>query len=126
MEIDIKIYLANLRKFFTTNEEGAHLLAAPGIDIEEFLKEVQEVAIHNFEENGDPTLDREQVVKVLQILELNLLKMGLETLVDEGKVEMKNENDEKKSTFKLTEEGIKELKESRIFQDTPYGRIYLN
>ena len=40
MEIDIKIYIQNLKKFFTSNEGGADLLKKTGIEIDEFLEEI--------------------------------------------------------------------------------------
>tara|TARA_R100000664_G_C2759046_1_gene148405 strand:+ start:6049 stop:6426 length:378 start_codon:yes stop_codon:yes gene_type:complete len=125
MEIDIKIYIQNLKKFFTSNEGGADLLKKTGIEIDEFLEEIEELAVSNYEKDGDPTLDKTQILHVLKVIELNKLKLGLESLVEEGKVEH-IEQEEDKNKFKLTEEGLKELKESQIFQDTEFGRIYLN
>ena len=57
---------------------------------------------------------------------MNILKLGLESLVDEGKVMLSGETIEGAPTFKLTSKGLKDLEESKIFQDTPFGRIYLN
>jgi|10_taG_2_1085330.scaffolds.fasta_scaffold08101_7 hypothetical protein len=126
MKIDIKIYLQNLRKFFSSNNEAADLLSVPGIDLEDFLNEVKPIAIHNYEKDGDPTLDKEQIIDLLSLIEMNILKLGLESLVDEGKVVLSGETTEGKPTFKLTSEGLKDLEESKIFQDTPFGRICLN
>ena len=68
MKIDIKIYLENLRKFFSNNAEAAQLLSLPGIDLEEFLSEVEPVAINNYEKDGDPTLDKKQIIDILTLI----------------------------------------------------------
>jgi len=126
MKIDIKIYLENLRKFFISNAEAAELLEVPGIELDDFLAEVKPIAIHNYEKEGDPTLAKEQIINILRLIEMNILKLGLESLVDEGKVMLSGETIEGAPTFKLTSKGLKDLEESKIFQDTPFGRIYLN
>ena len=126
MEIDIKIYLEKLRKFFITNTEASKLLSEPGIGLEEFLEEVESFALDNYEKYGDPTLNKRQIIDVLRIAEMKKLKLGLTSLVEEGKVDVEKYDEEGKPIFKLTEEGIKELKETQIYQETPFGRIYLN
>ena len=100
MEIDIKIYIQNLKKFFTSNEGGADLLKKTGIEIDEFLEEIEELAVSNYEKDGDPTLDKTQILHVLKVIELNKLKLGLESLVEEGKVEH-IEQEEDKNKFKF-------------------------
>tara|TARA_R110001606_G_scaffold393083_1_gene562682 strand:+ start:24 stop:404 length:381 start_codon:yes stop_codon:yes gene_type:complete len=126
MEIDIKIYIENLKKFFTTNSGASKLLTEPGIGLEEFLEEVEIFALSNYEKDGDPTLNKRQIIDVLRITEMKKLKLGLTSLVEEGKVDVEKYDEEGKPIFKLTEEGLKELKESKIFQETKFGRIYLN
>tara|TARA_R110000782_G_scaffold46400_2_gene102480 strand:- start:669 stop:1043 length:375 start_codon:yes stop_codon:yes gene_type:complete len=124
MEIDIKIYLENLKKFFITNSEASKLLSEPGLDIGEFMVEVEVFALKNYKKDGDPTLNKRELIDVLRIAEMKKLKLGLGNLVEEGKVEVFDGDG--KPMFKLTEDGIKELKESKIFQETKFGRIYLN
>ena len=126
MKIDIAIYLENLRKFFISNSEAAQLLELPGIELDDFLAEVKPIATHNYEKDGDPTLARQQIIDVLRLIEMNILKLGLETLVEEGKVVLSGETTEGKPTFKLTSKGLDDLEESKIFQETPFGRICLN
>ena len=126
MEIDIKIYIENLKKFFTTNSEASKLLSEPGLDLEEFLEEVEVFALNNYEKDGDPTLNKRQIIDVLRITEMKKLKLGLSSLVEEGKVDVEKYDEEGKPIFKLTEEGVKELKEYQIYQETPFGKIYLN
>ena len=57
---------------------------------------------------------------------MNLLKLGMESLVEEGKIVVSGETQEGKLKFKLTSEGLKDIQESQIFQETPFGRICLN
>ena len=60
---DVLIYVQNVRKYFTKNEETREYF---GIDThgEEFFEKVVELSQKNFEETGEPELSVEQFEEV--------------------------------------------------------------
>ena len=67
MEIDIQIYITNIRNFFETNEEGRkQMFNIPYADEEMFYEGLEEVAKKNYETHGDPTLTKQEISDLIQ------------------------------------------------------------
>lgn len=95
MEAEVLVYIGKLRKYLNTNKEAYdHFIG--NMDENKFFDLVNDVAIKNYHEKGDPTLTMEQfeiVKKTLRIDDISkrddsyyeprifIDKRGLETIV---------------------------------------------
>ena len=72
MEPEVLVYLNKLKNYLKTNKEAReHFIG--NLDEEEFMDKVEEMAIKNFIEKGDPTLSMSQfelIRKSMQIQEI--------------------------------------------------------
>lgn len=59
MEPEVLIYINKLKKYLETNKEAREYFIS-GLDAEEYMEKVKELAIKNFIDKGDPTLTMEQ------------------------------------------------------------------
>ena len=68
MNIDIEIYLKNIRNFFNNNPTVKKELFEPYpfLEEEDFYRGVKSIAIKNFEEDGVPTLSKPQMLEALE------------------------------------------------------------
>jgi hypothetical protein len=59
MDPEIIVYLTKLKKYLSTNMEAREYFIND-LDEEEFFIHVEDIAVKNFYEKGDPTLNMEQ------------------------------------------------------------------
>jgi len=63
MSVDVKIYIAGVKKFFNTNEDDLKSLV-PLEKKEEFYKEIEKVAQQNFDSGEEITLTQSQYIDI--------------------------------------------------------------
>lgn len=81
MDVDVKIYVSNLKKFF--NENPSDLANLIPVDrSQEFFQEVEEIAISNFEGGKEIPLTRQQLINLCVKLNGNPPKKGDEVFVE--------------------------------------------
>jgi len=127
MDIDVHLYIKSLRDFFESNEEGRSELIShfPGVEFSDFMGEIEKVAIHNYEERGDPTVSKKQILDILQILHTQVMRDGLQDLIDSGEITIE-EVENGVPHIHIEEPLKKEFDELKVFQDSNLGRICLN
>tara|TARA_R100000900_G_scaffold103904_1_gene80645 strand:+ start:482 stop:874 length:393 start_codon:yes stop_codon:yes gene_type:complete len=130
MNIDIEIYLNNLKNFFNNNPKLQEEFFGPYpfLEKEDFFEGVKNLAIKNFEEQGEPTLSK---VQMLEALELAITKnMGKEfhEFTKKGYLEITDKvNKEGQPIFKLTSQSMLKMNiENPPIQETSAGPIFLN
>ena len=81
MDVDVKIYVSNLKKFFNENPTDlANLI--PANMSEDFFEEVEQIAISNFEGGKEIPLTRKQLIDLCVKLNGNPPKNGDEVFVE--------------------------------------------
>lgn len=66
MDIDIEIYLKNLRGFFNSGQLSPRKKAKLSKkEINRLMNEIELIAIRNYQDKKDPTLSRAQMIEVL-------------------------------------------------------------
>jgi len=66
MEIDIKIYLNNLRGFFNSgNISSRKKVNLSKQELDKLMDEVEVIAVKNYNDSNDPTLSRKQMLEAL-------------------------------------------------------------
>lgn len=66
MDIDIEIYLKNLRGFFNSGQLSPRKKAKLSKkEINRLMNEIELIAIRNYKDKKDPTLSRAQMIEVL-------------------------------------------------------------
>jgi hypothetical protein len=63
MSVDVKIYIAGVKKFFNSNEDDLKSLV-PLEKKEEFYKEIEKVAQKNFDSGEEITLTQSQYIDI--------------------------------------------------------------
>lgn len=75
MNVDVLIYVNNLKEFFKNDEQAfKDMFGTLDIDKELYFKRLEEVATQNFEEKGEPTLSTTQMFGLVQELITSLPK----------------------------------------------------
>lgn len=64
MDLEVSLYIRNLKNFLEINEEERNLLLGSSMDLIEFLEKVEEFAIQNVKDGKQPALTREQFDKI--------------------------------------------------------------
>ncbi len=129
MEIDIQIYITNIRNFFETNEEARkQMFNIPYADEEMFYEGLEEVAKKNYETHGDPTLTKQEISDLIQDVIQQNIRNELKELIAKDMVKIIDVNDDGTPILKVTPQGIKEIDiPEGPFQEIPgYGYICLN
>ena len=129
MEIDIQIYITNIRNFFETNEEARkQMFNIPYADEEMFYEGLEEVAKKNYETHGDPTLTKQEISDLIQDVIQQNIRNELKELIAKDMVKIIDVNDDGTPILKVTPQGIKEIDiPEGLFQEIPgYGYICLN
>ena len=129
MEIDIQIYITNIRNFFETNEEARkQMFNIPYADEEMFYEGLEEVAKKNYETHGDPTLTKQEISDLIQDVIQQNIRNELKELIAKDMVKIIDVNDDGTPILKVTPQGIKEMDiPEGPFQEIPgYGYICLN
>jgi len=67
---EVLTYLQNLRKYFETNDTAQMYFLISGNE-EPFFKDMEELAMKNFEETGEPALSIEQFEEVRKKISTN-------------------------------------------------------
>ena len=81
MEVDVTIYVSNLKKFFSDNPQDlANLMPEKMFD--EFFVKVEQIAILNFEGGKEIPLTRQQLIDLCVKLNGNPPKKGDEVFVE--------------------------------------------
>ena len=81
MEVDVTIYVLNLKKFFSDNPQDlANLIPEKMFD--EFFVKVEQIAILNFEGGKEIPLTRQQLIDLCVKLNGNPPKKGDEVFVE--------------------------------------------
>jgi hypothetical protein len=81
MEVDVTIYVSNLKKFFSDNPQDlANLIPEKMFD--EFFVKVEQIAILNFEGGKEIPLTRQQLIDLCVKLNGNPPKKGDEVFVE--------------------------------------------
>ena len=127
MDIDIHIYVKSIKNFFDNNAEGKVTLFSkfPGVEFETFMGEIERLAFSNYEQYGDPTISRKQILDILQLLYAQTMGDGLQALVEEGNINVEKDK-EGVTQIMLTDKFKKELKQLNVFQLSNVGPICLN
>ena len=99
MNVDVEIYCRNFKSFFLNNPTSKDelLSTVPGVSFENFMTEVTRIAKDNFENGGDPSVTRKQILDILNDLYMEYVlenqkelaeEVGLidKPLIDESKV----------------------------------------
>jgi hypothetical protein len=81
MDVDVKIYLSNLKKFFTENPEDLANLIPMDMS-EEFYNKVEEIANTNFLEGKEIPLTRKQLIDLCVNLNGNPPKKSDQVFVE--------------------------------------------
>lgn len=69
MDINIEIYIRQLKEFFKNDEEvRKDMFMRLDVDMEDFFKLVREQAEKNFNKDGEPMLTGEQMAVVMAIM----------------------------------------------------------
>jgi hypothetical protein len=63
MSPEIQIYLQNIKKFFSSNEQARHYFLN-GLNDELFFNELEVISVDNFNTTGNPTLTKEQFEEI--------------------------------------------------------------
>jgi len=127
MEVDIHIYLKTLRDFFKKNPQAQDGLLSkfPGVEFDMFMVEVERVALSNYNEYGDPTISKKQILDMLEILHAQIMRDGLHLLSEnEDIIIEKGEDGVPKIVF--TQKFREELQSLKVFQPSTTGPICLN
>ena len=67
MNLDILIYVNNLKEFFKNDEQSfKDMFGTLDIDKELYFKRLEDIATQNFEKNGEPTLSTTQMFGIVQ------------------------------------------------------------
>jgi len=127
MQVDIQIYLKSLKDYFYKNPDSKEQILSkfPDVEFENFMVEVERLAIHNYDLTGDPTISKKQILDILQILHTQTMKDGLQELVDDGSLDVQKDP-QGIPQVRLTPEFKKELGHLKIFQLSTVGPICLN
>lgn len=130
MEIEIQIYVTNIRKFFDSNEEARiEMFKMPYADEEMFYEGLEEVATKNYEIHGDPTLSREEISELIQEVIQKNIKKELRDLIKKDMVKIVDVNEDGTPILQVIPKSIKEisLPPEGPFQEIPgYGYFCLN
>jgi len=99
MNVDVEIYCKNFKSFFLNNPTSKDelLSTVPGVTFDSFMLEVTQKAKNNFENVGDPSVTRKQILDILNDLYMEYVlenqkelaeEVGLidKPLIDESKV----------------------------------------
>ena len=81
MDVDVKIYLSNLKKFFTENPGDLANLIPMNMS-EEFFDKVEEIANTNFQEGKEIPLTRKQLIDLCVNLNGNPPKKSDQVFVE--------------------------------------------
>jgi hypothetical protein len=128
MDIDIHIYVKSIKNFFDTNIEGRETLFSkfPGVEFDTFMREIERVASSNYDQSGDPTISKKQILDILQLLYAQTMGEGLQALVEEGNINVEKDK-EGIPQILLTDKFKKELNQLNVFQTLDnLGPICLN
>lgn len=69
MNVDVLIYVNNLKDFFKKDEQAfKDMFGSLDIDKELYFKRLEDIATQNFEENGEPTLSTTQMFDIVKEL----------------------------------------------------------
>tara|TARA_R110002020_G_scaffold190204_4_gene389711 strand:+ start:4223 stop:4612 length:390 start_codon:yes stop_codon:yes gene_type:complete len=129
MEIDIQIYITNIRNFFETNEQAREqMFNIPYADEKMFYEGLEEVATKNYETHGDPTLTKQEISDLIQDVIQQNIRNELKELIAKDMVKIVDVNDDGTPILKVTPKGIKEIETPEgPFQEIPgYGFMGLN
>ena len=129
MEIDIQIYITNIRNFFDTNENARNqMFNIPYADEDMFYEGLEEVATKNYETHGDPTLTKQEISEVIQDVIQQNIRNELKELIAKDMVKIVDVNEDGTPILKVIPQKIKEIKiPDGPFQEIPgYGFMGLN
>jgi hypothetical protein len=66
MNTDIQIYIKNLKKYIESSDDARELFLSGVIELDDFMSEVELVAMKNVEEGRDPQLTKTQYEQIRQ------------------------------------------------------------
>lgn len=64
MDLNIEIYIKNLKKYLLTNEDSRKYFLGESLNVEDFIIEVSKVAQENVKQGKDPQLTKIQFEKI--------------------------------------------------------------
>jgi len=64
MNTDIQIYIKNLKKYIESSDDARELFLSGVIELDDFMSEVELVAMKNVEEGRDPRLTEPQYQQI--------------------------------------------------------------
>ena len=130
MNIDIEIYLTNIRNFFKNNPRVKKELFGPYpfLEEEDFFNGVKTIAIKNFEKDGEPTLTKPQMLEALELAVTKNMGEELNKLAEEGYIEVTDKvNENGQPVFKITPQSMLKMNiDNPPIQETSVGPIFLN
>jgi len=129
MEIDIQIYITNIRNFFETNENARNqMFNIPYADEDMFYEGLEEVATKNYETHGDPTLTKQEIAEVIQDVIQQNIRYELKELIAKDMVKIVGVNEDGTPILKVIPQRIEESDiPDGPFQEIPgYGYVGLN
>tara|TARA_R100000664_G_C2759962_1_gene150445 strand:- start:114 stop:506 length:393 start_codon:yes stop_codon:yes gene_type:complete len=130
MNIDIEIYLNNLKNFFNNNPnlQEEFFGPYPFLEKEDFFEGVKNLAIENFEKQGEPTLSKVQMLEALELAITKNMGKELQDFTKKGYLEITDKVNEKgQPIFKLTPQSMLKMNiENPPIQETSAGPIFLN
>ena len=130
MNIDIEIYVNNLKNFFKNNPNIKNELfgSYPFLEEEDFYTGVKTIATKNFEKDGEPTLSKSQLLDALELAITKNMSEEFIKLAEDGYLEETDKvNEEGEKIFKITPESMLKMSiENPPRQNTKFGPLYLN
>ena len=130
MEIDIQIYITNIRKFFETNDEARkQMFNIPYADEKMFYEGLEEIAKKNYETHGDPTLSKEEISELIQGVIQQNIRNELKELIAKDMVKIVDVDKYGTPILQVTPKEVKKVQTppEGPFQEIPgYGYICLN
>tara|TARA_R110001583_G_scaffold78667_3_gene213104 strand:+ start:3937 stop:4329 length:393 start_codon:yes stop_codon:yes gene_type:complete len=130
MNIDIEIYVTNLKNFFKNNPIVKEELfgSYPFLEEEDFYTGVKTIATKNFEKDGEPTLSKSQLLDALELAITKNMSEEFIKLAEDGYLEETDKvNEEGEKIFKITPESMLKMSiENPPRQNTKFGPLYLN
>ena len=89
MNIDIEIYVTNLKNFFKNNPIVKEELfgSYPFLEEEDFYTGVKTIATKNFEKDGEPTLSKSQLLDALELAITKNMSEEFIKLAEDGYLE---------------------------------------
>jgi len=130
MEIEIQIYITNIRKFFDTNKDARkEMFNIPYADEEMFYEGLVEIAKKNYEVHGDPTLSKAEISELIQGVIKQNIRNELKELIAKDMVKIVDVSEDGTPILQVTPKGIKAVEPppEGPFQEIPgYGYICLN